>query len=373
MTATNFAVPPGAYLEEWIEESDLSQQQVADMLGSSRKQVNEIVNGRAPITTDTALKLERVVGIPADAWLRYEALYRADRARIAEEQDLAQYAAHIHPQAAAYLRKVGATTATRSKPGLLVSDFLAFHRCGTWEAYLHLHQEATEGDYALAALKEAATTHVDSTLLSVWLRAGEHTADFEAGRGYDYKPAGLKRLLPLLRKRASSPDADMLKDLTVLLAQVGVVFMVVEPPAQLPLHGITRWIDKRVPVIQQTGRWGKDGFVIWTFFHELGHVLNDPRGELHLEFSTEKKRNTAAEKNANAFARDLLFGEGGLEAFNGLSSDRDIERAARELGISPGVAVHQMHRTRRLDYAHGNRLCVDLGGTFTGLNRRDLR
>nr|WP_256429305.1 ImmA/IrrE family metallo-endopeptidase [Frigoribacterium sp. CFBP 13729] len=128
---------------------------------------------------------------------------------------------------------------------------------------------------------------------------------------------------------------------------------------------MTRWIDKRVPVIQQTGRWGKkDGFVIWTLFHELGHVLNDPRGEMHLEYSTEKKRNSAAEKNANAFAMGVLFGEAGATPLQGLSTDREITDAARELGVSPGVAVHQMHRKRYLPYNFGNKLFVDLTGTF---------
>lgn len=87
----------------------------------------------------------------------------------------------------------------------------------------------------------------------------------------------------------------MLRDIVNMLAHVGVVFMVVEPPKRLPLLGMTRWIDKRVPVIQQTGHWGKDGFVSWTLFHELGHVLNDPGGEMHVEYSTQKKRNSAAE------------------------------------------------------------------------------
>lgn len=53
MTATNYAVAPGEYLEEWIDDHGLSQQRVAELLGSSRKQVNEIVNGRAPIASDT--------------------------------------------------------------------------------------------------------------------------------------------------------------------------------------------------------------------------------------------------------------------------------------------------------------------------------
>lgn len=364
MTATNYAVAPGEYLEEWIDEQGLSQQRVAELLGSSRKQVNEIVNGRAPITSDTAMRLERVVGIPADAWLRYEAAYRADLARIADQENLAAHADQIDANAVAYLRSVGATKATKRAPGLLVSDFLAFHRCGTWDAYVHLHETASTGDYALAALKESGAA-IEPTVLTTWLRAAELAEPFERGRGYVYDPDRLRAALPQLRSRAAVPDATMLRDIANMLADVGVVFMVVEPPKKFPLHGMTRWIDKRVPVIQQTGRWGKDGFVIWALFHELGHVLNDPRGEMHLEYSTEKKRNSAAEKSANKFAMDILFGESGIKPFEGLTQDREIVAAARRLGIAPGVAVQQMHRRRLLNYRFGNKLCVDLGGSFT--------
>lgn len=364
MTATNYAVAPGEYLEEWIEDQGLSQQHVAVLLGCSRKQVNEIVNGRAPITNDTAIRLERVVGIPADSWLRYEAAYRADLARIADQENLAARVDEIDANAVAYLRSLGATKATRRTPGALVSDFLAFHRCGTWDAYVHLHETASTGDYALAALKESGAK-IDPTALTTWLRAAELTEPFERGRNFVYEADQLRESLSQLRSRAATPDSTMLQDMANMLADVGVVLMVVDPPKKFPVLGMTRWIDKRVPVIQQTGRWGKDGFVIWTLFHELGHVLNDPRGEMHLEYSTANKRNSAAEKTANKFAMDLLFGEEGIEQFSGLKSDRDIAFKAGQIGIAPGVAVHQMHRRRMLDYASGNGLCVNLAGTFT--------
>lgn len=371
MTATNYAVAPGAYLEEWIDDHGLSQQEVADMLGSSRKHVNEIINGRAPVTSETAIRLERVVGIPAAAWLRYEAAYRADRARLTDEETLAARVDDINPNAISYLRKLGATRATKSKPGALVSDFLAFHRCGTWDAYVTLHESVNSGDYALAALKDA-NSDIDMTLLTTWLRAGELTEEYERGRDLSYNAAKLESRLVDLKERASRPDPDMLNDLAVILFEAGVVFTVVEAPKGFPVLGMTRWINKQVPVIQQTGRWDKDGFVIWALFHEIGHVLNDPRGEMHLEYSTEKKRNSAAEKNANRFALEVLFGEQGLEPFRDLQLDWQIERAARAAGISPGVAVHQMHRRRLLDYSFGNKLCVSLAGTYRGASESKL-
>jgi HTH-type transcriptional regulator/antitoxin HigA len=363
MTNPNYAVAPGEYLEEWIDDHGLSQAQAAAQLGCSRKQVNEIVNGRAPLTADTALRLERVVGIPAATWLRYEAAYRADRARLEDEERLAQHVGDIDPVAATYLRSIRATTATKREPGKLVSDFLAFHRVGTWTAFTHMHDSATRGDYALAALTESKA-NIDRTVLSVWLRAAELTESYEAARSYNYDPERLRAALPNLRARASTPDESMLGDISRMLAEVGVAFMIVEPPAKFPLLGMTRWIDERVPVIQQTGRRAKDGFVIWTLFHELGHVLNDPRGEMHLEYSTEKKRTSAAEKGANAFAMSTLFGAEGIEPFRGLTADADIRSAARRQGVAPGVAVHQLHRRRMLDYGWGNRLCVDLSGSF---------
>lgn len=365
MTQTNYAVAPGEFLNEWMTDKDHSQQDTAKLLGCSRKQVNEIVNGHAPITPETATKLAKVTGIPAEIWLRYEATYQADLARIEDEENLAQYIDLIEPTAASYLRGLGYTKATKKNPGKLTSDFLAFHGCGTWEAYEYMREQESTGDFALAALKESKKS-IDPTLLTTWLRAGEMTEAFEQGRNLQFDESALRDLLPILRQRAASPDSEMLTDIGQLLSNVGVVFVVVEPPKKFPLFGITRWIDKRVPVIQQTGRWKKDGFVIWTLFHEIGHILNDPRGEMHVEYSTQNKRNSAAEKSANDFAYKTLFGPQGLSPFKSLTRDHEIANAARKVGIAPGVAVHQMHRKKMLDYRYGNQLCVDLTGTFTG-------
>lgn len=82
MTETNYAVPPGAYLEEWIEEQLLSRAQAADLLGWHQEQLDNIVDGVVPVGAATAMQLEQVVGIPVSSWLRYEAAYRADIARI---------------------------------------------------------------------------------------------------------------------------------------------------------------------------------------------------------------------------------------------------------------------------------------------------
>ncbi|GAA1156471.1 HigA family addiction module antidote protein [Microbacterium oxydans] len=358
-THTNYAVAPGEYLAEWLDDSGTTQQQAASRIGASRKQINEIVNGRAPITAETAFKLQRLTRIEADTWLRLELQYRTDLARLHDEQELAQHVSKIPAATASYLRSLGATTASARAPGKLVSDFLAFHSFGTWQAFEESVQRSHDGEYALAALTENKAAF-DLVACSTWLRAGELSEAFERGQRYSFDEEALRALIPHLRERAAYPDDAMLHDLAELLSSVGVVFAMVEPPKSFPLYGMTRWINNRVPMIQQSGRRAKDGFIIWTFFHEIGHVLNDPRGEMHYELSSKKVRSTKAEKAANAFAFESLFGEDGLEPFDGLTSDRAIQRAAREVGVSPGVAVQQLHRYRKLPYNYGNQLFVDV-------------
>ena len=60
----DYAVAPGEYLEEWLEENpEITQKQLADDLGISRKQVNAILRGRAPISAQVAMRLEKVTPI----------------------------------------------------------------------------------------------------------------------------------------------------------------------------------------------------------------------------------------------------------------------------------------------------------------------
>ena len=56
-------------LEEFLRPLGVSQSAFAARLGISFPRLNEIINGKRVVTTDTALRLERVLGMSADFWL----------------------------------------------------------------------------------------------------------------------------------------------------------------------------------------------------------------------------------------------------------------------------------------------------------------
>ena len=61
----NYAVAPGETLRETLQSLGMSQAELAQRTGRPKKTINEIIKAKAAITADTALQLERVLGIPA--------------------------------------------------------------------------------------------------------------------------------------------------------------------------------------------------------------------------------------------------------------------------------------------------------------------
>ena len=69
--------PPGETLAELLEERGITQVQLSKQLGLTRKTINEILRGKATLSSETAIKLEHVLHVPTEFWVRREADYQA--------------------------------------------------------------------------------------------------------------------------------------------------------------------------------------------------------------------------------------------------------------------------------------------------------
>ncbi len=77
---------PGAILrEDTLPEINLSAAELADALGVSRQNFDEILKERAPVTADIAHRLGRAFGMSPDIWLRMQQAVDLYEARQANE------------------------------------------------------------------------------------------------------------------------------------------------------------------------------------------------------------------------------------------------------------------------------------------------
>ncbi len=71
---------PGEVVKDEIEYRKISQRKLAEQMGISYKALNDILNGRRPMTTATAMMLEAALGVPADSLMRLQLRYNMQQA-----------------------------------------------------------------------------------------------------------------------------------------------------------------------------------------------------------------------------------------------------------------------------------------------------
>ena len=72
---------PGEVLKDELEARGISQRKLADTMGMGYSVLNEILNGRRPLTPTTALMFEAALDIPATTLLQLQMKYNYQKAK----------------------------------------------------------------------------------------------------------------------------------------------------------------------------------------------------------------------------------------------------------------------------------------------------
>jgi len=65
-------VHPGEVIADVLEDLEMTQTAFSKVLGVSRRTVNEIIQGRRPITVDTAIRIGKAFGNGPQLWLNLQ-------------------------------------------------------------------------------------------------------------------------------------------------------------------------------------------------------------------------------------------------------------------------------------------------------------
>lgn len=72
---------PGDVLKEELEARDITQKKFSEVLSIPYTQLNEILNGKRPVTTDFALMVEAALGINPELLINMQSRYNMSVAR----------------------------------------------------------------------------------------------------------------------------------------------------------------------------------------------------------------------------------------------------------------------------------------------------
>ena len=339
----DIAIPPGETLLETIDALGMSQAELADRMGMAKKTINEIIKGKAPITQETALKLESVLGAPASYWNNLESNYQEALARInaqVEMQEEVNIAKEIPYAELASRNLVCATKNAIEKVKNLRSFFgvASLERIPDVSAAFRRKQNENVSEYALAA----------------WLRQGELLAR-EINTEPFNKPK-LKKLIPKFRQLTLMTPEEFYPQMVELCSSCGIALTIVKHLPKTYICGATNWVNKNKAVIELSVRGGRADIFWFTFFHEIAHIILHDEKEFHMQKTDD---NCVAEDEADNTAGEWLIPPSGYEAFinsNQYLTKTGIIQFAKEIGIHPCIVVGRLQHEKRIGY----NTCSDL-------------
>ncbi|UNC93529.1 HigA family addiction module antitoxin [Candidatus Contubernalis alkaliaceticus] len=330
------AIPPGETIKENMKYLGMNQKELAMRLEITPKHLSNIVNGHDPITYDTALKLETVLGPKAHFWMNLETNYQLHKARLKKDEE---FKADLE-----ILKKI---------PYKQMSDFRwvestqnrNFRVKNSREFFGVASLKAVDKSVNAMFRKQKPIKDISDIAVAAWLRKAVLEGTLVEVEKFDQKK--LKSFIPRFRELTMKEPEDFYPEMQKLCADCGVALVLVKSLPKSYVCGATVW--RRNKVILALSVRGKRADIFWfTFFHELAHLINHSKKESRVSYENHWKEDEADKK-----ASDYLISNEQYERFKkeyDYTNKEQIIDYAHEIGIAPCILVGRLLHEGLLKY-----------------------
>jgi len=345
---------PGETLKELLEDRKMSQAELAERMGRPKKTINEIIKGKASLTSDTAIQLERVLGVPADFWIQREMNYRALVAQIEEDKRLLKHKNWLkHFPIKEMIKRKWIPDMGNNKL-LQIKEMLNFFGIASPELWRVGWQDKKQ-----LAFRHSRKLAPKLGPTSVWIRKAEIEADKIKCEAFDEDK--LRSLLPELRVLTLEEKFDnIVPNIIRICKGAGVAVVFLQGFDGVPVSGASLWLNSNKAMVLLSSRYRTDDHLWFTFFHELGHILLHSKKELFIEFDRSSLNLSKEEEEANIFSANHLIPEKDLKEWLACETSKISRNAvvsfSQTLGISPGILVGRLQFMQKIPVTHMNNL-----------------
>ncbi len=299
--------------------------------------VNELIHGKKVLTAETALGLEKVLGIPASFWTNSESSYQLIKSRIEERERLEEEAPCWLPEfpVADLIRRQVLPVRSHAKPwekAHALLQFLGFSSFAQWEA-----QTATA-----AGLRVTDPKRASRGALAVWLRQGAQ--DGHEQEAEPYNETRFREVLQTLRAYTTSEPEVFSAEMRDRCVAAGVAVSFIKEYPKANATGAARWLQADKGHIQLSLRHKTADMLWFSFYHEAEHLLGKRFKGARVDGMRGIDQDAEEEAVCDAFARDTLIPSDIWEAFTYKEcfSERDVREFAGESGIHAGIVAGRL-------------------------------
>lgn len=348
--AKSLISPPGDTLQEHLHFIGMNQNELAERMGRPKEKINDIIKGREPITTETAYRLEKVIGIPASFWMNRENNYRQELYEIEQKERLEKQKIWASEFPLREMKKMGVLPSFRFTRDLVepLLKFFGVASSDEWKR-IYIDQEIS------VAFRASLSQTQNPKALSAWLRIGELEVNKMQLPDFDRKK--FRKSLDRIKELAYMMPDGFEQQLKDICAESGVALVYTPNLPKAPISGATRWY-LGTPMIQLSGRHKTDDHFWFTFFHEAGHIILHGKKDIFLEDLYGTLNDHQKEQEANQFASNWLLPDRQLKDILNVvnATPEDIQHFADTFRTPIGYIIGRLQHVKYLHYSECNDL-----------------
>ena len=337
---TYIAIPPGETIKEQLSFRGMSQKEFAIRMSLTEKHVTNLLKGRVQLTSNVAMRLESVLGVPAIFWENLESLYREALIKVEEENQM---------EADAEIAK-NLPYSDMVKYDWISSSKNPYEKVYNLRKFFEVSRLQLIDDPAInhIACRRFASGEKNDYALLAWAQK----AKLEA-RNCETKEiniSGLKKAIPDIRSMSTLPPEVFCPKLIKLFNDNGIALIFLPHIKSSALHGASFYDGKKIVVGLTIRR--KYADIFWfSLFHEIAHIIYG-----HIGQSNGTSDND--EKEADSFARETLIPSEELRFLvnNSALNIDTLNKFAGRIGVDVGILVGRLQHDGIIKYSQFNDL-----------------
>lgn len=341
-----FIVSTGKIIKEYLNEYGFSQKDACSRLGISEKHLSNILNGNSRLTEEVALKLEKILPVPASYWLNLEAHYREFIAREQQELSLSEQNLTELSKRFRFAEVFKGLDWSILKQA---QEMLKLLKISNYENF-----NQTYSNLAMNFMEDGG--EIES--IAIWINLCEEEIEIQNDDLSDikYSEANLRKSLDLFKKLALNSNVQQsLENCRKLCNRLGVNLVVREAITNSKVRGaLTTKFDR--PTIYISCRYKTHDHIWFAIMHEIAHLLLHYNS--HETIVSNDDDNSSIELEANNYARNFFVPEKDFILFKEKQdfSVSSIISFAKQQNVLPGIIVAFLQHDKTINPNELNKL-----------------
>lgn len=331
------AFHPGSYIEDVVEELNITQAEFAERLGTSSKTVSKLINGEERISNDIANKLAKLTGVSIKTWMELQLSYDLKVIEIEESQteDENQVCKLID---FSYFKQHGLVESKRYNVKEKIAELRRLLNISSLSMLYEFNEAVSYRNTQGFREKSIVNSNI---MLELAINVARNKTDIK------YNKKKLEKELPNIRKMTLQDPAEFYPRLEKTLLECGIVLVALPKLKNANLNGATKKFKNGSVLLLITDRNKRSDIFWFSLVHELGHIYHNDFYSNYEEIDEYNQK----EKEANTFAQNFFIPAQLYSDFVkvGNFNEKTILEFSKKLEIHPSILVGRLQNDQYLE------------------------